>query len=416
MRIAFLNQPLSPFKVPPNSSVAIWQWEVAKRLVPEHEVLIVGRREKRQPADEQFAGVHIKRLTVAKDWRGFRKLARWAEKKINAQKQAYALSYYHLDYIVQAAWAARQWGAEVIQLQNFAQFAPIVRFFNPQAKILLHMHSEWLMHLDRAALAERLRPLDSVISCCDFITQNTEARFPEYAGRFTTIFNGVDTQALAALPTPAERPQMKVLFVGRISPEKGVHVLVEAFSRVAAQFPNAHLQIIGATKQLPLDMLLGLNEDPAVKALARFYNGTEQHYYNTLQSQVQNLGLGERIKFLGPQPYDQILNFYRQADVYVQCTFWDAFPIPVVEAMAVGLPVIGSRVGGIAEAVAENSTGLLVAHNDADGLAAALAKLLASAELRAQFGRAAQQRAHTDFSWESIAARARQHYLSLMGQ
>jgi len=416
MRIAFINQPLSAFKVPPNSSVAIWQWEVAKRLVPEHDVLIVGRREKRQPADQYLAGVRIQRLTVAKDWRGLRRLARWVEKKINAQKQAYALSYYHLDYIVQAAWAARQWGAEVIQLQNFAQFAPVVRFFNPKAKILLHMHSEWLMHLDRATLVERLRPLDSVISCCEFITQGTAARFPEYAGRFITIFNGVDTQALATLPAPAERLHQQVLFVGRVSPEKGVHVLVEAFSRVAAQFPNAHLQIVGATKQLPLDMLLGLNEDPAVKALARFYNGAEQHYFNTLQSQVQNMGLSERIKFLGPQPYDQILNFYRQADVYVQCTFWDAFPIPVVEAMAVGLPVIGSRVGGIAEAVTENSTGLLVAHNDVDGLAAALIQLLGSAELRAQFGRAAQHRAQADFSWESIAARARQHYAALLGR
>lgn len=416
MRLAFINQPLSAFKVPPNSSVAIWQWEVAKRLVPEHEVLIVGRREKRQPADEQLAGVRIRRLTVARDWRGFRKLARWAEKKINAQKQAYALSYYHLDYILQAAWAARQWGAEVIQLQNFAQFAPIVRLFNPKAKILLHMHSEWLMHLDRAALAERLRSLDSVISCCDFITHSTEARFPEYAGRFTTIFNGVDTQLLSALPAPAERPHQRVLFVGRISPEKGVHVLVEAFSRVAAQFPQAQLQMVGATKQLPLDMLLGLNEDPAVKALARFYNGSEQHYYNTLQSQVQAMGLSERIEFLGPQPYDQILNYYRQADVYVQCTFWDAFPIPVVEAMAVGLPVIGSRVGGIAEAVSENATGFLVEHGDVEALAASLSRLLASAELRAQFGRAAQQRAHTDFSWDSIAARARQHYVTLLGQ
>lgn len=416
MRIAFINQPLSPFKVPPNSSVAIWQWEVAKRLVPEHEMLIVGRREKRQPADEQLAGVRIKRLTVAKDWRGLRRLARWVEKKINAQKQAYALSYYHLDYILQAAWAARQWGAEIIQLQNFAQFAPIVRFFNPKAKILLHMHSEWLVHLNRAALAERLRPLDSVISCCEFITHSTEARFPEYAGRFTTIFNGVDTQSLTALPTPTERQHQQVLFVGRISPEKGVHVLVEAFSRVAAQFPNAQLQIVGATKQLPLDMLLGLNEDPAVKALARFYNGSEQHYFNTLQSQVQSMGLNDRIKFLGPQPYDQILNYYRQADVYVQCTFWDAFPIPVVEAMAVGLPVIGSRVGGIAEAVRENATGLLVDHGDVEGLAASLARLLASAELRAQFGRAAQERAQTDFSWESISARARQHYTALLGQ
>jgi len=108
-----------------------------------------------------------------------------------------------------------------------------------------------------------------------------------------------------------------------------------------------------------------------------------------LERRAAELGLGERVRFLGPQPRGRVLELFRAADASILSSSWENFPHTVVEALAVGTPVIATSVGGVAEVVRDGENGLLVAPGDVDGLAAAVRRYLADAELRARLRAAA---------------------------
>jgi glycosyltransferase involved in cell wall biosynthesis len=109
------------------------------------------------------------------------------------------------------------------------------------------------------------------------------------------------------------------------------------------------------------------------------------------------------VTFAGHVTHLQLLNHYHDADVYIQPSFSDAFPLPVLEAMANEIPVVATRVGGIPEAVIDVKTGLLVAPDDTGALAKAILHLLSNKDLRILMGKAARKRAVDLFSWEKVA-------------
>jgi glycosyltransferase involved in cell wall biosynthesis len=98
-----------------------------------------------------------------------------------------------------------------------------------------------------------------------------------------------------------------------------------------------------------------------------------------------------------------LARIYGKAAVFVAPSLSDAFPLTVVEAMAAGLPVVASRVGGIPEAVVEDETGLLVAPDNADALAATLSRVLMDSEMRRRMSAAARSRAAELYSWRAIS-------------
>jgi glycosyltransferase involved in cell wall biosynthesis len=96
---------------------------------------------------------------------------------------------------------------------------------------------------------------------------------------------------------------------------------------------------------------------------------------------------------------------YQAADIYIHATKTDNFPTTVLEAMACGLPVVGTAVGGVPEQIDDGITGILVAPGDADDLAAAIAKLGEDAELRTTMGRAGRARVLNEFTDDRTAVR-----------
>jgi glycosyltransferase involved in cell wall biosynthesis len=83
-------------------------------------------------------------------------------------------------------------------------------------------------------------------------------------------------------------------------------------------------------------------------------------------------------------------------------SIFEAFPLPPIEAMAAGLPVVATAVGGTVESVRDGETGFLVERGDQDGLARALERLIADETLRADFGAAGRLRASELFSWDTV--------------
>ena len=192
--------------------------------------------------------------------------------------------------------------------------------------------------------------------------------------RITVALNGVDTDFFQ--PSPNGRPQGPpvLLSVARLVPDKDHDTLLRAFARLAQRHPEAQLRLVG--------------------------NGPRRQ---VLEQKVQNLGLSGQVKFLPPEP--DLRSLYHQADLFVLSSRAEALPNVILEAMAAGLPVVATRVGGVPEAVVPEATGLLVDPGDDTGLAGALARLLDDPAARRAMGRAARQRVLDHFSFPAMVNR-----------
>ncbi len=110
-----------------------------------------------------------------------------------------------------------------------------------------------------------------------------------------------------------------------------------------------------------------------------------------LERRAAELGLGDRVRFLGPQPRDWVLELFRAADAALLSSSWENSPHTVVEALAVGTPVLATATGGVAEVVRHERNGLLVQPGDAGALARAIRRYFADDALRERLRAAAAQ-------------------------
>jgi glycosyltransferase involved in cell wall biosynthesis len=192
---------------------------------------------------------------------------------------------------------------------------------------------------------------------------------------------GVPGERVTVLPNPAPRadavPKLSegggrtLVFAGRLTDQKDLDVALAAVAEVEA----ARLDVIG--------------------------DGPERA---RLESAASALGLGARVHFLGALPRDQALAHVRDAEAVVLTSAWENFPHGVVEALALGTPVIATSVGGVPEVVRDGENGLLVAPGDSAAFAAALRRYLGDSELKARL-RAAAAPSVVDYSQDRIYAK-----------
>jgi glycosyltransferase involved in cell wall biosynthesis len=329
------------------------------------------------------------------------------------RRPQYSSIFYNLGYILQAAWQARRWRSDIIHVHNFSQFVPAIRLLNPAASIVLHMNCEWLSQHEHAMIGRRVKKADAIICCSNHVKEELLERFPECRAKSHVVFNGVNIEHFL----PGERrldemsAEARILFVGRVSPEKGVHVLIEAFTKVACQVPNVFLDVVGGGGSLPLDYLVAISSDRVVRGLGHFY-GTD--YLTVVKSRIP-VKLRTRVVFHGNVEHDALAGHYRKATVFASPSLSDAFPLTVVEAMSAGLPIVASAVGGIREAVVDGETGLLVEPDNPNALAEALTRLLVDADTRNRIGTAARARAVELFSWKAISEQVVRIYAAVEG-
>ncbi|MDT7949279.1 MAG: glycosyltransferase family 4 protein [Thermoflexus sp.] len=166
-----------------------------------------------------------------------------------------------------------------------------------------------------------------------------------------------------------------ILYAGALTPLKGVHHLLRAFAKVAQELPEARLEIIGR------------DENP--------------EYAEELRQEVFRLRLNGRVSFVGEVPQVELANRMRRSRVFVLPSLSEGLGRVVVEAMATGTPVIGSRVGGIPEMVQEGWTGFLVPPGDEETLAERLRWMLERPPEAEAMGRRAREFARAFFSPEA---------------
>ena len=422
-KIAFVSQPRDAVVASDaqSGSVTIVMWELAKRIARHHDVVVFAPRASGQPIEEvSRAGPRICRISLV--LRLLHKAMDLGTGMLNLRPPYFASSSFFREYASSVAHGLERERPDIVHVQNCTQFLPLFRRAVPQARLFLHVHDEFLALLPESVLRPRLEHVTAVVTCSQFVTQRLQARLPYLAGRIHTIGNGVDTAYFDAIERPLEPGKFRILYVGRVSPEKGVHTLASAFAQLASEDPGVELDIVGPPGLLPFNQIRLLSGDPHVAALAEFYgNGlwerfdkqllhAHSSYSQTIETSIPG-ALKARVYFRGQLARGTLRSAYHRAHVLVMPSLcMEPFGLPLAEAMATGLACIGSRTGGIPDIVAEGVTGLLVERGDVQGLTQALRRLAADSGAREQMGREARRRAEDSFDWSVPATRLESLY------
>lgn len=234
----------------------------------------------------------------------------------------------------------------------------------------------------------------------DFITVNTPAtkselisRFPEYNGKIKVIPMGVNPSFFRRIDIkkPAKYSKNKILlFVGRLSDQKGLQYLISALPKIVSYYQNTRLLIIG-----------------------------EGPYKPILEQRIRNLNVVKHVEFLGSLTADEIVKYQNYSDVFVlpslsNKTGTEALGLSLLEAMSSGCAVIGTDVGGIPFIIKNDYNGILVRQKDSKSLSNAIINLLKNRKKAKMLGKNAVKFVKENYSWEKISKEFMQIYDSML--
>jgi glycosyltransferase involved in cell wall biosynthesis len=214
--------------------------------------------------------------------------------------------------------------------------------------------------------------------------QNEFARLGVASASSKVVYGAIDTSVYnVRAPLPARKNQDVALLciAARLEQEKGVHTAIEAVGYLVRKLGlrNLRLTIVGGHGQLEYDAYLRIL--------------------------VREHGIESLVEFRPPVPKEELPALYQQADIFLFTSIWpEPFGRVIVEAMASGVVVVGTAVGGAAEILVENETALIYPPDDAVGLAQQLRKLIESPDLRARFSKAGREIAIQKFDMQRMTA------------
>jgi glycosyltransferase involved in cell wall biosynthesis len=224
-----------------------------------------------------------------------------------------------------------------------------------------------------------VRNCDHVLATCtDEIAELTALGGRE--AHMSVVPCGIDPAAFHPGGPSAPRSQRlhRIVVVSRLVPRKGIDDVIAALP----DLPGTELIVAGGP---PEAALCG---DPEARRLASLARG---------------LGVADRVRFLGGVTRDELPPLLRSADLVACVPWYEPFGIVPLEAMACGVPVIGSAVGGLLDTVDDRRTGLLVPPRDPRAVTEAAAHLLGNPSLRAHMGAEAAARVRQHFTWHEVA-------------
>ena len=253
-----------------------------------------------------------------------------------------------------------------------------------------------------ALTRERLvwKAANRVIAVSDNVAKELVMLYGIPKDRVRVVYNGVDTNLFKP---SAHRDEIRekfgwsgrkvVLYVGQISPRKGLTYLVEAAAQVCAKNKNAIFALAGGVPS--------------------YQERSTQDYLDALKSLASKLGLSNAVVFLGPIPNSRLPDYYAAADLFVFPSLYEGLPKAMLEAMSCGKSCVGTAVGGIPVLVGPNE-GIIVPPADSSKLAIAIDALLMDDEGRRKMGESAAAKIRRQFTWKTAAIQLRDIYSEIL--
>lgn len=215
-----------------------------------------------------------------------------------------------------------------------------------------------------------LKNADKIVAVSNAL-KDTVTGFGILSDKVKVIPNAVELSDFP--PGLKERMGFKILFVGRLVPEKGLEYLIKSMEFIVKEIPQATLTVVGGGP---------MREE--------------------LEGLVEGYSMGDKIRFEGMKPHSEILRYLQDTDLFVLSSLSEGLPLTVLEAMAAGKPVVATNVGGIPDAVIDGESGILVPPKDIDALSKAIISLLGDRVKQIRMGEKARKRSEEKFSWEKI--------------
>lgn len=204
---------------------------------------------------------------------------------------------------------------------------------------------------------------------------------------------GGASRSQARLRLGIPKSSLVVLYVGRFDQRKGIETLVRAIGHsIFPGLADIRLIIVGGSRPGQSD-------------------GIERERIEVI---VDELGLTEYTTFPGQIDHEQLPYYYAAANVCVVPSHYEPFGLVAIEAMASGIPVVASKVGGLQFTVVHEKTGLLCPPKDEKAFAQAIDSILSRPTWQAKLGKAARKRVETLFSWDGVAQQLSELYISLV--
>ena len=318
-----------------------------------HEFIVVtGQSSPDLPAQATFQGIPIYRFPFGEIGQNLNRLTK-IQQQIQELKRSFAPDLIHRNGV----------GADGLFCLTAAKAPPV--------PLVVTLINDLLTHSTRqdSLLGHLLRSADWVTTVSAAALVQTRALVPEIISRSTVIHSGLQDQGCVPPPLPTDVPRL--LCLGRLVPQKGFDIALQALSTVVKRFSKTRLVIAG--------------------------DGPERV---ALEQQAVQMGLAGAVDFLGWVPPDQIPAVLGSATVVVMPSRWEGLPNVALQAALMARPVVGARVGGLPEIIEHGKTGLLVAPEDSAALVDAITFLLGNPETATRIGQAAQARVQNEFSWE----------------
>ncbi len=271
-------------------------------------------------------------------------------------------------------------------------YGALAGLFIPKLKIIAHVHGLGRSARLRRKLTNSLiyRRLNRILCVAQAVKQDLlKNNWLVPDSKITVLPNSIDYHLFADAPDSNGQirkqsglPDEAFVFamIGRLDPTKGISYLIDAFVRVRAKSPSAHLVFVG--------------------------RGASMSQY---QKQVRELSLSDSVHFLGYRK--DIPALLKAMDAFVLASVREGMPRVILEAMAAGVPCIATAVGGIPEIITDDETGFLVKPGDSEALADAMSKIIdMPLEKRKQIGENSTQRVKTFYSHDVIGKKLEEIY------
>ncbi|MGZ3681134.1 MAG: glycosyltransferase [Ktedonobacterales bacterium] len=302
-----------------------------------------------------------------------------------------------------SGWVAAQLGVQL--------HIPVVQIFHAMGKTKRrHQGTADTSPDGRIAVEiEVIRAVDRLIAQCPSEASELVDDYGAEPGKVVVIPSAVNTEIFRPVAREEARQHiglasdgLVVAYIGRMLPRKDVRNVVRA---IALLLRRAEVERDARVQGVTLLLVGGETTEPDPVATPEI---------GELQRLATELGIVDRVRFVGKRQPDELRYYYGAGDVAVTTPWYEPFGLTPLEGQACGRPVIGSAVGGITYTIADGATGFLVPPRNPGALAAKLYEVLSQPELRARMGRAARARVERDFTWAMVARRTADLYESLL--
>ncbi len=266
---------------------------------------------------------------------------------------------------------------DVFLIFNRVNYVDVLRKIKPKSKIYLYIGNSHIVNEKKEIAEKMLKAVSGVLCVSGFIKKEIDNKYPQFSHKTFFLPQGININEFSP-GSGGTKDCLTILFVGRLNHDKGVHILLEAYRKIIKKYPHTKLKIVGSS-------WFGSNE--------------KTEYTESLQELAQ--GLEENIIFTGFVPNNKISEVYKTADIFVAPSiFLEPAGMMNMEAMASGIPVITTLVGGIPELVKD--AGILVDSDNVEATYNALVMLIENPSLREELSKKGRYRVEKKFDWDKV--------------